>query len=84
MQISERLTQIFSAVTNRQIALEDLQGKNVIEVLGLNSVDALEVLIRVEGEFGIQIDDEDLSIDLVQSLQTLTEYVQSRCSSETT
>jgi acyl carrier protein len=83
MQISERLTQIFASVTNRQITLEELQGKNVIEVLGLNSVDALEVLIRVEGEFGIQIDDEDLSIDLVQSLQTLTEYVQRRCASET-
>jgi acyl carrier protein len=82
MQISERLTQIFSAVTNRKIAIEELQGKNVIEVLGLNSVDALEVLIRVEGEFGIQIDDEDLSIDLVQSLQTLTEYVQRRCPNE--
>ncbi len=76
------MTQIFSAVTNRKIAIEELQGKNVIEVLGLNSVDALEVLIRVEGEFGIQIDDEDLSIDLVQSLQTLTEYVQRRCPNE--
>lgn len=78
MKISERLIKVFSAAMNREIALEELQDKNVIEVLGLNSVDALEVLIRVEGEFGIQIDDEDLSIELVSSIATLEKYIQDR------
>ena len=78
MQISERLIKLFSSAMNREIALEDLQGKSVIEVLGLNSIDALEVLIRVEGEFGILIDDDDLSIELVSSFATLEKYVQDR------
>ena len=78
MKISERLIKVFSAAMNREIALEELQDKNVIEVLGLNSVDALEVLIRVEGEFGIQIDDEDLSIELVSSIAALEKYIQDR------
>ncbi|NHV28511.1 acyl carrier protein [Burkholderia sp. D-99] len=78
MQISERLINVFSAVTQRDVTLDSLRDKNLIETLGLNSVDALEVLIRVEGEFGIQIDDEDLSIDLVSSVDTLEQYIRNR------
>ena len=57
MQISERIINVFSAVTQRNMTLNELRGKNLIEMFGLNSVDALEVLIRIEGEFGIQIDE---------------------------
>lgn len=78
MQISERLINVLSAVTQRDVTLDALRDKNLIETLGLNSVDALEVLIRVEGEFGIQIDDEDLSIELVSSVDTLEQYIRNR------
>lgn len=78
MQVSERLIKVFSSAMNRELQLEDLKDKNVIDVLGLNSVDALEVLIRVEGEFGILVDDSDLSIELVSSFSTLQKYVEDR------
>lgn len=78
MNTAERLLNILSTVTNREITLDQVQDKNMVEQLGLNSIDALEVLIRVEGEFGIQIDDDDLSIDLVQSIAKLAEYVESK------
>lgn len=78
MQVSERLIKVFSSAMNRELQLEDLKDKNVIDVLGLNSVDALEVLIRVEGEFGILVDDADLSIELVSSFSTLQKYVEDR------
>jgi acyl carrier protein len=78
MDTSERIVKVLSAVVKRQLVLDQLQDKNLVEVLPLNSIDALEVLIRVEGEFGIQIDDEDLSVDLVSSLPKLKEYIESR------
>jgi acyl carrier protein len=46
--------------------------------LDIDSLAGLELLIWVENEFGIQIDDEDLSVALVDSLDTLAEYVDSR------
>jgi len=78
MDTAERIVKVLSAVVKRPLELDQLQDKNLVEVLPLNSIDALEVLIRVEGEFGIQIDDEDLSIDLVNSLAKLKEYIESR------
>ena len=46
--------------------------------LGIDSIAGLELLIWVENEFGIQIDDEDLSVALVDSLDTLAAYVEAR------
>ncbi|MFE0530362.1 acyl carrier protein [Micromonospora sp. SD19] len=46
--------------------------------LDIDSIAALEFLIWVENEFGIQIDDEDLSVVLVDSLDTLAAYVDAR------
>lgn len=46
--------------------------------LDIDSLAGLELLIWVENEFGIQIDDEDLSVALVDSIDTLAEYVDAR------
>lgn len=78
MDITARLITVLSSAIDRPLTLAEVKDANLIETLGLSSVDALEVLIRIEGEFGIQIDDEDLSIDLVSSFGALERYVQSR------
>lgn len=46
-----------------------------IENYVINSVDALELLILIEKEFSIEIDNGDLSSDLVKDLSVLVEYV---------
>lgn len=46
--------------------------------LDIDSVAGLELLIWVENEFAIQIDDEDLSVLLVDSLNVLGDYVEER------
>ena len=52
--------------------------------LGLDSVDALEIVVAVEGEFGIRVEDGDMQeirsvnsiVDLILSRQTRVEEVQ--------
>lgn len=48
---------------------------NLIDTIGLNSVDALELLLMVEEEFEIQIDDEDLNESLVSSVASMAGYI---------
>ena len=51
--------------------------------LGLDSVDALEIVVAVEGEFGIRVEDDDMKeirsvnsiVDLILSRQTPQEDV---------
>lgn len=75
MNTSQKLCNIISNTTNKQLVVTDLIGKNLNAELGLTSIDALELLIRIEGEFGITIDDSDLSLELLSNFQTLESYV---------
>jgi acyl carrier protein len=51
---------------------------NLINEIGLNSLEGLEILVRIENEFQIEIDDEDLSIDLMSTISNLMDYVEER------
>lgn len=52
-----------------------LAGEDMIMSLGLNSVDALEILVWIENEFEIQIPDEDLNAGLLKSFDHLVNYI---------
>ncbi len=57
---------------------EDIEGTDMITELGINSVDALEILVWIENTFYLQIPDEDLNVDLIRSIDNLTDYVLSK------
>jgi acyl carrier protein len=46
-----------------------------VEGLGLDSVDALELVVLVEEKFNIQIPDEDVGKRAFASIEALTDYV---------
>lgn len=78
MNIQGRLVKVISSTIGRELTLAQMQDVNLIESLGLNSIDALEILVCVEGEFGIEIHDSELSIELVSSFSTLEQFVNKR------
>jgi acyl carrier protein len=43
--------------------------------LGADSTAALEVLFAVEEEFGIEVEDEDLRVEMFDSVRALRDYV---------
>lgn len=49
-----------------------------LETHGFNSVDALELLLRIEQEFNIEISDENLNADLVRTIRSLSTYILGR------
>lgn len=51
---------------------------NLVNELGLDSINTIEFLIWVESEFNVEIADEDLSIDLIDDLDRLAQYVEQR------
>lgn len=52
----------------------DISGEALSD-LGINSIDALELLIELENEFDIEIPDEDLNADLFSSIDYLSNYI---------
>ena len=45
------------------------------EGLGLDSVDALELVVGLKNEFGIVISDEDKGKSIFYSIQTIADYI---------
>jgi|SRR6476469_9389383 acyl carrier protein len=57
---------------------ESIPDTGLTATLGLDSINSLELLIWVENHFKISIDDEDLSVALVDSLDVLAGYVEKK------
>lgn len=76
-QIQERLKAILKDMLNLdQTILEGLDpDTDLIEKLNLSSIDAIQLIIIVERDFGISIDDIDIGKELVQTLETLSNKI---------
>lgn len=46
--------------------------------LGLDSAATLEIVVGLEEEFGIEVEDEDLRVELFDSVKALAEYVRGK------
>ena len=46
--------------------------------LGLDSIDALELVLGVEKEFGIKVQDEEVGVKAFASVNALCEFVESK------
>jgi acyl carrier protein len=77
-EIKDKLRHIIVQALRLHRAPESIPDQNLTSELGLDSINSLEVLIWVENEFGIQIDDEDLSVALINSLDVLAAYVENK------
>lgn len=49
--------------------------------LGLDSVDALELVLAIESEYGIQINDEEVGREAFASVQVLCAFINERLAS---
>lgn len=81
-EIKDRLRRIFVQALRLDRDPATIPDNDLTSELGLDSINSLEVLIWVENEFGIQIDDEDLSVALINSLDVLADYVEQKVSAK--
>ena len=54
--IQDRVLRVIA--TTRRVPLETVRPDSTFEELGIDSLDRLNILFELEGEFDIQIDDE--------------------------
>ena len=50
--------------------------------LGLDSIDALEIVVMLESEFGIKVKNETSARDSFRSIATLAEFVESKLTTQ--
>jgi acyl carrier protein len=69
----------------KQLNLEDLEPGDIEpavplfgEGLGLDSIDALEIIVLLEKEYDIKIEDPREGKEIMYSIQTLADFIESR------
>ena len=73
--IKDELKNIIKSTMQLEQSTDEIIGEDLINELGINSVDALEILILVENQFDIQIDDDDLNAELISTIDGLAAYI---------
>ncbi len=69
----------------QQLNLEEMTTADIdtdaplfMEGLGLDSIDALELIVLLERNYGIKLEDPKAGKDVFHSVRTMAEYIQSR------
>lgn len=78
-EIYEKIKQAISSVLRREVDFTGItEDTDIIETLNLNSIVAIELVVRMETLFDIEIDDEDLSTDLFRTLKNIADYIEDK------
>lgn len=78
-EISNKIKEIIISSLELKITSDKIIGKDLVSEFGINSIDALEIFVSIENAFDIQFEDEDLSAELLASINELTDYIKRKC-----
>jgi acyl carrier protein len=79
MSIGFRVKQVIIRKLSLEVVPEDIEDEDQLfdGGLGLNSMATIEIIVGIEEEFEIQVPDEDLRVELFNSVKTMADYVRS-------
>lgn len=82
MRVTEELITEVKKLIIERLKLEEITVEDIItdaplfgEGLGLDSIDALELVIGLEKEYGVSIPDAEVGKRVFQSVRTIAQYI---------
>ncbi|SFT02841.1 phosphopantetheine-binding protein [Sphingobacterium wenxiniae] len=68
---------IIEVLNLEDVAVEDIQDDDALfgDGLGLDSIDALELIVLMDKEYGIKLSDPKQGKSIFQSVQTMADYI---------
>lgn len=78
--IQELKVEVIEALNLEDMEPDDIETNEPLfgDGLGLDSIDALELIVLLEKNYGIKIENPKDGKKIFQSIQTMAEYIQSR------
>ena len=75
--ITRRVKQVFVQALELDIDPDEIDDDEPLfgEGLGADSIASLKIVFALEEEFGFEVDDEDLQVELFNSVRTLSQYI---------
>jgi len=75
--INKLKTQIIEVLNLEDLDIDDIETEAALfnEGLGLDSIDALELIVLMEKEYGIKIEDPKKGKEIFYSVKTMADYI---------
>ena len=75
--ITRRVKQVFVQALELDVDPDEIDDDEPLfgEGLGADSIASLKIVFALEEEFGFEVDDEDLQVELFNSVRTLSQYI---------
>ncbi|MDN3708601.1 phosphopantetheine-binding protein [Myroides ceti] len=73
-ELKERIIEVLNL---EDIAVDDIQDNDPLfgDGLGLDSIDALELIVLMDKEYGIKLSDPKEGKSIFQSIETMAQYI---------
>ena len=77
MSVEHRVKEVIIRKLSLDVTPEEIGDEDPLfdGGLGLNSMATIEIIVGLEEEFEIQVPDEDLRVELFDSVKTMADYV---------
>ncbi|MFG3642549.1 acyl carrier protein [Micromonospora sp. NPDC047762] len=76
--VRDRLADTLATIKKRDVSAELAADDNFMRALNLDSLDAVELTVRLGSEYGIEFGEEIEDLDALESLSTLVALVERR------
>ncbi len=79
-QLAERLKKLIITRLKLEIEPSEIEDNQPLfgEGLGLDSIDALELVLGLEQEFGVKVEDEEVGVKAFASIDALVAFVKEK------
>ena len=77
MSIEHRVKQVIIRTLSLEVTPEEIDDEDALfgGGLGLSSMATIELIVGLEEEFDLEVPDEDLRVELFESVKTMADYV---------
>jgi len=76
LEIKNKLLEIFNNVLEKNIELSELEiDSGILEKFHIDSLIALQIIVRIEQDFGIVIEDDNVAIEILDSFYKAMKFI---------
>lgn len=77
-QIISDIKGILQRIVNVEGVKDWEETTDLLKDKGLNSLEAINILVAVEDQFDIEVDDDDFDVELVRTIENIADYVEQK------
>ena len=79
--IQERLRKIIKDNVETNVDILTLPIDEDLFNVGMDSVSAIKIIVEIENEFGFELEDEELGMHNLTTIEKIIAYIESKCPS---